>query len=65
MVLNSIEKLLEKYDNGETTLKEEQQKQNSIPMHLIDRGDEDIDIASAEKQEPQQIRTERFEDGLP
>lgn len=39
MVLNSIEKLLEKYDNGETTLKEEQQLKDyfsneTVPPHL-------------------------------
>jgi hypothetical protein len=39
MVLNSIEKLLEKYDNGETSLKEEQQlrtyfAQDDIAPHL-------------------------------
>jgi len=39
MVLNNIEKLIEKYDNGETTLKEEQQlkdyfSQQTVPPHL-------------------------------
>ncbi|MCB0447534.1 MAG: hypothetical protein KDD03_08490 [Gelidibacter sp.] len=39
MVLNNIEQLLEKFDNGETTLKEEQQlrayfAQEDVPPHL-------------------------------
>lgn len=39
MVLDNIEKLLEKYDNGETTLQEEQQLKNyfreeTVPPHL-------------------------------
>ena len=39
MVLDNIEKLLEKYDNGETSLQEEQQLKNyfaeeTVPPHL-------------------------------
>ena len=35
MVLNNIEKLLEKYDNGETSLKEEQQLKNYFSQETV------------------------------
>jgi len=35
MVLNSIEKLIEKYDNGETTLQEEQQLKNYFSKETV------------------------------
>ncbi|WP_347925355.1 hypothetical protein [Pontimicrobium sp. SW4] len=35
MVLNSIEKLIEKYDNGETTLKEEQQLKDYFSQETV------------------------------
>jgi len=35
MVLNNIEKLIEKYENGETSLKEEQQLKNYFSQEIV------------------------------
>ena len=56
MVLDNIEKLIEKYDNGETTLQEEQQlksffSQETVPAHLEVYKTMFMFFASAQKEE--------------